>query len=443
MRHKLAVLLVLLGFGGTAFSQGVSTVYAAGPHAVLVEIEGNIQPSTARFLARAIDKATEDNASLLIVTLDTPGGLLDSTIEMAESMLASTVPIVVYVSPNGAEATSAGTFITAAAHIAAMAPVTHIGAATPVATSVTGNLREAVQSKGEQDAIVLLRNIAEKRGRNAGALEATLLEGTSYSASEALENDIIDLIAPDLDSLLKQLHGTTVQLEGNEAILETEGLEVIRIERTVLGGILGFLANPTVVYLLLALGAIGAFLEVSAAGGLILPGVMSIVFWVLAFVGKGQLPVNWAAFALIVAAFVLFYFEIAVIPGTTVFGVLGVISLAGGGFLLFGDFNLPGFDPQDIETPSFKVNPWVIGAVSLSSFLFITFFVRSLITARNPGTTEPTTETSLVGQSGVAATDIAPQGQVHVVSTTSDYVRVMDQRLCQWLLCQANSYPVR
>ena len=411
MRHKLAVLLVLLGFGGTVFSQGVSTVYAAGPHAVLVEIEGNIQPSTARFLARAIDKATEDRASLLIVTLDTPGGFLGSTIEMAESMLASTVPIVVYVSPNGAQATSAGTFITAAAHIAAMAPVSHIGAA----TSVARNLPEAVQSEGKQDdAIVLLQRIAEKRGRNAGALEATLLEGTSYSASEALENDIIDLIAPDLDSLLKQLHGTTVQLEGNEAILETEGLEVIRIERTVLEGILGFLANPTVVYLLLALGAIGAFLEVSAAGGLILPGVMAIVFWVLAFVGMGQLPVNWAAFALIVAAFVLFYFEIAVIPGTTVFGVLGVISLAGGGFLLFGDFNLPGFDPQDIETPSFRVNPWVIGAVSLSSFLFITFFVRSLITARNPGTTEPTTETSLVGQSGVAATDIAPQGQVHL-----------------------------
>ena len=412
MRHKLAVLLVLLGFGGALASHGVSTVYAAGPHGVLVEIEGVIQPDTARFLARAIEKAAEDRARLVIVTLDTPGGLLDSTRDMVESMLASSIPIVVYVAPQGARAASAGTFITAAAHIAAMAPISNIGAATPVGAG--GDLPDTLESKGKQDAAALLRSIAEKRGRNAAALEATVMEATAYSASEALENGIIDVIAPDLDSLLTQLHGTIVQLDGGEVVLETEGLEVIRIERTVLEGILGFLSNSTVVFLLLILGAIGVYFEFFLGTGLILPGVMGIVCLVLAFVGLGQLPVNWAGFALIVAAIVLFYFEIAVIPGTTVFGVLGVISMAGGGFLLFGDFNVPGFDPPDIETPSFRVNPWVIGAVAASSFVFITFFARDMIAARSPGTTAPTTDTTLAGQSGVAITDIAPQGQVRV-----------------------------
>ena len=410
MRHKLAVLLVLLGFGGTVVSQGVSSVYAAGPHAALVEINDVIQPGTARFLARAIDEASGERSRLMIVILDTPGGLLDSTWEMVQSMLSSPVPIVVYVSPQGAQAASAGTFITAAAHIAAMTPTSSIGAATPAG----GGVREAVQSKGEQNAAALLRSIAEKRGRNAVALEATVLEATAYSASEALENGIIDVIAPDLDDLLTQLHGTTVQLERGEVVLETVGLEIIRIERTVLESILGFLSNSTVVYLLLILGFIGIWMEFLLGAGLILPGVMGILAVVLAFVGMGQLPVNWAGLALIIAAIVLFYFETNVFPGATVFGVLGAVSLAGGGILLFGDFNLPGFDPQDIETPSFRVNPWVIGTVAAVSFVFITFFVRDITAARNPGTTAPTTETSLVGQSGVATTDIAPQGQVRV-----------------------------
>ena len=186
MRHKVALLLVILGFGGAIASQGVSAATAAGPHAALADIDGIIQPATARFLARAIDKAAEDRARLLIVTLDTPGGLFDSTRDMVESILSSSIPVVVYVAPSGAHAASAGTFITAAAHVAAMAPVTNIGAASPVSGSEE-DLPETLEAKAKQDVAALIRSIAKNRGRNAEALEATVLEAKSYSASEALE----------------------------------------------------------------------------------------------------------------------------------------------------------------------------------------------------------------------------------------------------------------
>ena len=165
MRHKIAVVLIVLGFGGGFVLQGASVATAAGSQASLVEIDGVIQPSTARFLARAIDKAQDDRSRLLIVTLDTPGGLFESTRKMVESMLDPSVPIVVYVSPQGARAASAGTFITAAAHIAAMAPVSNIGAATPVGAG--GDLPATLESKAKQDASALIRSIAERRGRNA------------------------------------------------------------------------------------------------------------------------------------------------------------------------------------------------------------------------------------------------------------------------------------
>ena len=423
MRH-LAVVLVLLGFGGALASHGLSAARAAGPHAAVLEIDEPILPSTARFLARGIDKATDDGATVLIVTLDTPGGLLDSTRDMVGSILESEIPVVVYVSPPGARAASAGTFITAAAHVAAMAPVSNIGAATPVGAA--GDLPSTLGSKAKQDAAADLRSIAEARGRNIEALEATVLEAKSYSASEALEANLIDLIAADLADLLSQLNGRTVcigagctvsqgQLEGGTlVVLETEGLETIDIEKTVLENFLGFLANPSIAFALLALGFLGIFLEFILGLGLILPGVMGVVLLVLAFVAAGQLPVNWAGIVLIGAAAVLFYFELAVMPGTTVFGVLGVLALAAGGLLLFGDFALPGFEPQPIETPSFRVNPWVVGAVTAGMAVTVLFFLRSIAGARTAGTSAPTTPTSLVGQPGIVTAALAPEGAVHL-----------------------------
>ena len=423
MRHLIALAMVLLGFGGALLGQGASPALAAGQHAAVLAIDEPILPSTARFLARGIDKATDDDATILIVTLDTPGGLLDSTRDMVGSILESGIPVVVYVSPQGARAASAGTFITAAAHVAAMSPVSNIGAATPVGAG--GDLPATLESKAKQDAAAELRSIAEARGRDIEALEATVLEAKSYSASEALQKNVVDLIAPDMADLLSQLDGRTVclgagctvtegQLEsGTLVVLETEGLETIDIEKTVLENFLGFLANPTVGFLLIALGAIGIFIEFYLEAGLIMPGVAGAIFLALAFVAMGQLPVNWVGAALMAASIFLFFLE-AQAPGATVFGASGVIAFALGGVLLFGGFTLPGFTPEPIDAPSLHVNPWVVGAVTAVMAGTMVLFLKSIAGARTAGTSAPTTPTSLVGQPGIVTAALAPQGAVHL-----------------------------
>ena len=413
MRHRLALLLAIFCFGGAIASQGVSAAMAAGPHAALVDIDGIIQPGTARFLARAIDKAAEDRARLLIVTLDTPGGLFESTRDMVESILSSSIPVVVYVAPSGAQAGSAGTFITAAAHVAAMAPVTNIGAATPVAAG--RDFPYTLESKALQDAVAFMRDIAKARGRNAEALEETvLMSDKAYSATEALDNNIIDLIAKDMVDLLTQLDGRTVQLDEGSIVLRTVDLEVRRIQRTPLERFLGYIGNPNVAFILLSVGTFLVFFEAFMYAGLLVPGITGGILLALAFVGMGQLPVNWAGFALIAAAMVLFVVEIAVIPGITVFGVLGVIFLAVGGLLLFGDFALPGFEHQPIETPSFRVNPWVVGAIAASTFAFFIFLVRDMVAARRSGGAGSTAVASPVGQLGTAMTALNPGGTIRV-----------------------------
>ena len=222
VRRALALALILLGFGGAIASHSIGMARAQGDHAAVIEIDGIIQPTSARFLARAIDTAGEQNAEVLIVLLDTPGGLLDSTRKMVEAMLASPVPVVVYVFPAGAEATSAGTFIAAAAHVAAMAPSTNIGAASPV-TSTGEDLPETLEAKATEAAAAFIRSIAEERGRNADALEGTVVEAKAYAASEALDNDMIDLVAKDVDGLLEALDGRKVQLERGEYVPGNRG----------------------------------------------------------------------------------------------------------------------------------------------------------------------------------------------------------------------------
>ena len=411
MRHRLALLLAIFCFGGAIASQGVSAAMAAGPNAALVDIDGIIQPATARFLARAIDKAAEDRARLLIVTVDTPGGLFESTRDMVESIMSSSIPVVVYVAPSGAHAASAGTFITAAAHVAAMAPVSNIGAASLVAAGRVPP--ETLESKSTLYAAAFMRGIAKARGRNSEALEETVLSAKAYSATEALDNNIIDLIARDMDDLLAQLDGMTVQLDQGSIVLRTADLEVRRIQPTLLERFLGYIGNPNVALILLSVGTVLVITE-AFVPGLLVPGITGGIPVALAFVGMGQLPVNWAGFALIAAAMVLFLFEIALIPGITVFGVLGVIFLAVGGLLLFGDFALSGFEHQPIETPSFRVNLWVVGALAAPTFAFFIFLVRDMVASRRSGVAESTAVASPVGQLGTAMTALNPGGTIRV-----------------------------
>ncbi len=406
MRRILVLALVVLGFGGAVASQAMDAARAQGRHAALVEIDGAIQPTSARFLARAIETAADENAEVLIVLLDTPGGLLDSTREMVESILASPVPVVVYVSPAGAEATSAGTFITAAAHIAAMAPSTNIGAAAPV--SATGEeLPDTVRSKASQAAAAFIRSIAEERRRNADALEATVVEAKAYTASEALDNDIIDLVARDVPSLLEALNGRQVELERGARALETgASIPVSRIDPTALDKFLEFISHPNVAFILLALGALGILIEVMSPG-LIGPGALGVIALALAFVAIANLPVNWVGVGLLVFAMVLFMVEVQA-PGIGVFGVAGAVSFVLGAFFLFG-----GLAPPPIPGPSFRIDLWLLGPVSVVLFAMLGVSLRTLAVARKTADyVSPSVD--LAGRPGKVVSPLEPRGTVRV-----------------------------
>ena len=272
---------------------------------------------------------------ILIIRLDTPGGLLTSTRDIVELLLDSPVPTAVYVSPSGAQAGSAGTFITAAANFAVMAPGSNIGAATPV--SGTGrDLDETLASKVENDAAALIRSIAQERGRNAELLEATVREAASYSAREAVDGKVVDFLAEDIAGLLARIDGMTADTGEGQVILETVGIATRDLDKSFLENLLEFLSNPNVSFLLFTLGGLGIIIELFNPG-LLVPVIVGVICLILAFVGVGNLPVNWAGVALILLAIVLGAAEVAV-AGFGVLGVASVVSLIIGGLLLFAQF---------------------------------------------------------------------------------------------------------
>ena len=405
-RRALAISLLVTGLCGLALAVLSTPAASSSHHAGSIVIDGAIDPVTARFLSRGLDVATDGGAEFLIVSLDTPGGLLSSTTDMVEDILESEIPVVVYVSPPGAQAASAGTFITAAAHVAAMAPATNIGAASPVGP--TGeDLPETLERKATQNAAASIRSIAEERGRNAEALEATVLEAVSYSASEALEEDIIDLIAKDTADLLTQLDGRAVVTKKGEVVFATQDIEVREIERTLIERFLGVLADPNIAFLLITVGGLGIMIEFLSPG-VIFPGVVGVIALALGFVALGNLPVNWVGFGLIAFAMLLFFLEMQA-PGIGVFGIGGAVAFVLGAFLLFG-----GFSPPAIPTPSFRVSYWVIGVVSGVLFGMLALFVRLVLFTKAPPM--PTTLETLLGVTGVVYSDLDPKGMVQVES---------------------------
>ena len=405
MRRLAALALVVLGFGGFLLGQ-TAPATASGHHATLITIDGTIDELAARHLSRGLDEAMDRGTRLVIVRLDTPGGLYSSTRDMVESLLTSPIPVAVYVSPPGAQAASAGTFIAAAAHVAAMAPGTNIGAATPVAGSGE-DLPETLKSKASQDAAAFIRSIADERGRNRELLEQTVLNALSLSPSEALEQNVIDLIASDLPDLLEKVNGMEVSVGSTDVTLDTTGIVVAELQQTPLERFLGFLANPNVAFILLTIGGIGILIELISPG-LIVPGVIGVVALALAFTAIANLPVNWVGLGLILLAMLLFYLEAAA-PGLGVFGIGAAISFIVGAFLLFGGFGAP-----PIPEPSFRVNLWIIGilgaflAVSLGLFLRENHRAKALEVYTGP--------VSLVGQTGVTVTALNPRGSVRLRS---------------------------
>lgn len=425
MRKALSIALIAVGFGGAMLSFWVSAVEAQASHGVVVEIDEPIQPSTARFLERVVNDAEADGARFVVIRLDTPGGLYDSTRDIVETILESEIPVIVYVSPSGAQAASAGTFIATAGHVTAMANGTNIGAASPVDQS-GGPLPEPLGSKATNDAAAFLRSIAVERGLNADALNDTVTKAQAYSASEALDKNVIDIVAKDLQQLLSTVDGQRVDLfDGSSYVIETSGVDLRTVDKTVLERFLAVISNPNVAFLLLVLGGIGLFIEFLAPG-LFAPGIIGVICLVMAFVAFGNLPVNWVGVGLIAFALLLMFAELKS-PGVSFFGAGGVVSFVLGSVLLFG-----GFTPGPIEAPSFRVNYWLIGGVTVALSGLLFFVVRDILLAQKLEERQAAkgiTTAALVGTTGVVSAEIAPSGMVFVsgeewsaVSDTGDSI---------------------
>ena len=409
MRHVITALFVMVAVAVLVW-QSSDPVAADGSSVLVIEIDGNIEPLTADRIARGIDEARGKGASLVVIQLDTPGGLLESTREIVEDILASDTPVAVFVGPAGARAASAGTFITAAANFAVMAPGTTIGAASPVASD-GGDVPPTLSRKISADTSAFIRSIAQARDRNAEALENTVLMSTAYSAEEALELGVIDLIAADMNSMLGQLDGRTATTSTGQVTLVAQGASVSRLDRTFMEHALDILANPNVVFALFLIGGIAILIEFLMPG-VVSPGIVGVIALVLAFVGFFNLPGSWVGVGLIALAMGLFYAE-SVVPGYGVLGIGGIVSLVLGAVFLFGNF----FSPSDLPEPSFMVNPIIIAVMTAIMTVFWYFFIRL---ARKEGGTSSGFQTEeamlLEGQWGVAVSELSPVGKVWVAN---------------------------
>ncbi|MCH7736161.1 MAG: nodulation protein NfeD [Chloroflexi bacterium] len=378
------------------------------PHALVMTVDGIINQVKEGFISRAIDQAEEDGATLLIIKLDTPGGLLSSTRDIVELLLESPVPVAVFVSPRGARAGSAGTFITAAGNFAVMAPGTNIGAATPI--SATGeDLEDTLASKVENDAAALIRSIAQTRGRNQDKLEETVRSAASYTAQEALADNVVDLIADDLDDLLAKLDGRTAETSLGTVVLETEGLEIRSFEKNILEHFLEFISDPNVSFILLTVGGLGIVVEMFNPG-LIAPGVVGVICLLLAFLALGNLPVNWAGVVFIVLASVLIVLEVAV-AGFGILGVGAIVSLMVGGLLLFTQFG-----DSSPTLPSISVSRWLLSGTGGVIGLALVYVVGMAYQSRKQG--PPEKLSLLTGMLGRVTGELAPRGIVLVGNET-------------------------
>lgn len=370
---------------------------AQAPVVPSIELPGSIDPATEQWVDNALDDAADEGAELVIIRLDTPGGLDSSLREIVQDILAAPMPVVVYVYPDGARAASAGLFITQAADVAAMAPLTNIGSASPV--SFTGeDFDEVLGRKIENDAAAYVRALAEVHGRNPELAEEMVLEATNVTATEALEADLIDIVAADTDDLLAQLDGFEVQ--GPKATtLETEGLEVEERDMPLQFDLLQVIVNPNVAFLLLLVGLIGIAIEAFAPGGII-PGAFGAVALLLGLYGAFQLPVTLVGILLVLLAVGLFVAE-AQLPTGGLLGIAGVVALGAGGLLLF-----------DTDSDEFGISPPVVIAIAVALGAGLALIVRKVMATRHSPPLAGSEE--LIGLIGEVRAPLDPIGQVFV-----------------------------
>jgi membrane-bound serine protease (ClpP class) len=401
-RFPLILLLLWLTACGVRAADA-ATPSGAAPVVGWVRIEDAVQPASAGFLDRALRWARREDCECLVLELDTPGGLDTSMRRMVKGILASPVPVVVYVAPPGSRAASAGVFLVLAAHVAAMAPGTNLGAAHPV--SIGGGLPggqtrpdSTMAEKVVNDAAAYVRSLATQRGRNAEWAERAVRESVSITGDEALQLGVIDLIASDRGELLERIDGRAVETAGGSVTLRTAGAGVIEMRADLREQVLGAIANPNVAYLLLLLGALGIFFELSHPGALF-PGIVGALSLLLAFFALQMLPVRATGVALILLSIVLFILEIKV----TSFGALAMGGVAA---LLFGSLML--FDSASGVRLS-------LGVILPSVIVVGGLFILAVVLAVQAQTRRALTGADgLVGEIGEARTALAREGKVFV-----------------------------
>lgn len=370
----------------------------ASQQALVVPLQGPIGPAVAYQVKSTIEKADVDTTSVIVLQIDTPGGLSQSMRQIIKAMLVSPIPIVGYVAPSGARAASAGTFILYASHLAAMAPGTNLGAATPV--NVGGSSAKpsddqkdtlsASQKKAMNDATAYIRSLAQLRGRNATWAEKAVTEASSLSAQEALKQGVINFVSPSLTDLLTQVDGQKVTVNGQVVTLQTSGSDIYRVQRSWREQFLAVITNPTLAYLLLVIGAYGLFLEFTNPG-LIIPGVVGVVAALIGIYGLNLLPVNYVGFALVLLGLVFFVCEAFV----TSYGVLAM-----GGLVSFFVGSLMLFDEQSV---GYQLSIGVVIAVTIVLAVMVLTVIAYLYRSRQAPVVSG--EQTLIGLQGLVLID--------------------------------------
>jgi len=396
---KLVFALLFSGVLWSAFAQEIW----------ILEIDSEINPVAAAYVRENLRKAAADKVECLIIQMDTPGGLMTSMRDIIKNILNSEIPVVVYISPRGAQCASAGVFITVSAHFAAMSPGTNIGAAHPVNLGGGGfggkpdsTETKTMIEKATNDAVAYIRSLARERGRNEEWVEKAVRESVSITETEAVKYNVVDAVADNLDDLLKMLDGKTFKLPSGEKTINTRDATIRYRPVGVHRRILDIISNPSVAYILMMLGFYGLYFELSNPGA-IFPGVLGAIFLILAFFAFQVLPINYAGLALIIVGIVLFILEVKIIS----YGLLtigGIIAMILGSLMLI-DVNQA---PDILKAVSLKV---ILPIVIFTA----TFVILSLTLALKAHRRKPTTGAEgLVGETGRAITDIALTGMAMV-----------------------------
>ncbi len=388
--NYIALVLILLLYLGQELKSDV----------IKISVEGGISPATTLFIKKSIQYAEDRKAEALIVRLNTPGGLLDATRDIVQEIMGANVPVVVWIAPSGARAGSAGVFITLAAHIAAMAPGTNIGAAHPVGMGGE-KIDSTMNEKITNDAAAFIRSIANERNKNIDWAERTVRESISATEKESLLAGAIDFIAPTIDSLLVLIDGYEVKIASGTKIISTKGKKVVERKMTWRESLLFWLANPNIAYILLMIGIYGLLFEFWSPGAMF-PGILGAISLMIALYALQMLPLNYAGIGLILIAIILFILEIKVVS----YGLLtiaGILSLAIGSIMLIDA-------PNEIMDISMNL---IITVVIITTLLFLVLIVFGIKAQTRRAVTG---DLALIGLRGTAMTDISPmqKGQVKV-----------------------------